>query len=634
MIVNLRSWLLLALVGMGFASGKSYRLERVEQDVYLQSSGLVRVVDTRSFVFEGTYREVYFNIDPHSGGGVRFEKAESLDSRPVVYSVDGNRLSITAGKPDNQGNLPPLATDEARTFRFSYTLSKELDVAPDATLFDRQVLEPVHAPINSYILRLHTPQPVPERFRVFIFTGQARIGTLEFDPAKQVATVRLAPVSENEFVRSRVILASRVFNSQTLSSPHFEKWLKETEDQTKSFREQSRRALEPTPAWVGWLGILPVGLLLMMFSKVLKAYWQGGREPAVEDVGRYYREPAEAIPPGLVPYVLHQQDPRWGKLGIAFSATLLEFARKGNLEFVRQRESSLFGVFGKEETRFRLKEVPKDTGPFEQRVYSILQSADNGDGTISPDELKKYFQSSTTLASQLAQIPREEYEKKHGELIDPASNRQGKAWSLGLTIGGVLLLVAAFLTVPVGIGLFGKVENPVLWSIASLVVLAAALGFSGLGMLILAITAYRSLPRWQPDKLLNARRWAAYRNFLADFSQMEQAPPEHFKLWDYHFVYAAALGVAERYLQNLRNLAQTRGRDIVIPGWVGANTGNLNRSMATVNDIAQMTQSLEQISRNLSNLESALSPKSSGSGGGFGGGFSGGSGGGSSSGAR
>ena len=630
-------WALTALLALGFAFGKSYRLERVEQDVYLQPSGVVRVVDTRTFAFEGTYREVFFNIEPRSGGRVQFEGAAALDGKPAVYKVEDNRLSITAGPEDKNGNLPPLATDESRTFRFSYTLSQEVEVATDAAKFDRQVLEPVHAPLGTYILRLHAPKPVPERYRVFIFSGRGRIGTLEFDPQKQVATVRLAPVSENEFVRSKVILAARVFTTPTVNAPRFEQWLGETEAETAAFRQKARRALEPIPAWVAWLGAIPIGLFLLLFSNVLRAYWQGGREPRVEDVGRYYREPAEEIPPGLVPYVLHQQDPGRGKLGTAFAATLLGFARKGNLELVRYHEAGLFGLFGKDETRFRLVQFPSEGGSFEQRVYQILQQADNGDGTVSPEELKRFFQRSASsgLASILANLPRREYENTHGQLLDPASSRRGIAWGVGLGVAGFLSLFASFFVVPFGLGVFGQFGYSEQSNPTSLVLLALALGAAGLGMLVLCFVAYRSLPRWRPDKLLKARRWAAYRNFLADFSQMEQAPPEHFKLWDYHFVYASALGVAERYLRNLRGLAQIRGQDIVMPRWVGVNTGDLSRSIASVSDIAQVASSLEQVSRNLSSLESALNPRSSGSGGGFGGSFSGGSsGGGSSSGAR
>ncbi|GEM87826.1 DUF2207 family protein [Meiothermus granaticius] len=628
-----KGWGLLVVAGLGVALGKSYHLASVEQDVYLLSSGLVRVVDTRTFVFEGVYREVFFTLEPRSGGQVRFEGASALDGKPAVYQVEGNRLSITAG-PSQKGNLPPLASDEKRTFRFSYTLSNELEVAQDAALFDRQVLEPIHAAIDRYVLRLHAPQPAPELFRVFIFTGQGRIGSLEFDPARQRATVKLAPVGENEFVRSRVLLDPRGFTVRTLNAPRLEAWLKETEAQTQRFRERSRRAQEPIPTWVAWLGAVPIGFFLLLLTNLARAYWQGGREPTVQEVGRYYREPAEEIPPGLVPYVLHQHDPGQGRLGLAFSATLLNLARQGNLELVRHHEPGLFGLFGREEVRFRLHNPPQGSG-FEGRVYAVLQKADGGDGTVSPQEIRSYFQRNPGQASALAALPRAEYEQAHGPLLDPSSSRQGALWTGILGVAGMLSLMAAILTVPLGQGFFAELGYSEASNPTALVILALALAATGLGLLGLSRVAYRSLPRWQPDKLLNAQRWAAYRNFLADFSQMETAPPEHFRLWDYHFVYASALGVAERYLRNLRGLAERQGRALVAPPWVGDTSGGGSSLLASAGQIAQVTQSLEAVTRNLNHLESALRPHSSGSGGGFGGSSSGGSsGGGSSSGAR
>lgn len=153
--------ILAALVFLALAWGKSYSLEQVEQDVYLLPNGLVRVVDVRTWRFDGVFREVFLEIDPRRGGQVRFEEARALDGGPPIrYEVEGNRISLTAGPPDRSGNLPVLAENQRRTFRISYTLSNEVAVAQDAALFDRQVLEPEHAAVGAYLLRLHAPKPV------------------------------------------------------------------------------------------------------------------------------------------------------------------------------------------------------------------------------------------------------------------------------------------------------------------------------------------------------------------------------------------------------------------------------------------------------------------------------------------
>ncbi len=632
--MKLLRWGVLALTLLGFAWGRSYSLERVEQDVYLQADGLVRVVDVRTWRFDGAFREVFLEIDPRPGGRVRFEEASALDDgRPVQYEVQGNRISITAGPPDRSGNLPVLAENQSRIFRISYTLTGEITVASDAALFDRQVLEPEHAAVGAYVLRLHAPQAVPERFRVFIFTGRGRIGTLEFDEARRVATVQIAPLSQDEFVRSRVILASRVFNTPTLNQPRFEQWLQETEEETRTFRERSRQLIEnqQIPGWAWVLAAGPLGLLGVLFAFFTSAYQRYGREPHIEDVGRYYREPAEAIPPGLVPYVMSQGDPGQTMLGRMISATLLDFARRGSVELIRYENPGLFGLFGGVETHFKLVSPPENATGLETEVWNLLRAAAGKDGVVRPLELKNYFQRHPSLLSSMSRRPRAIYEAAHGKLLDARSARVAVHWGGWLVGLGFLFLLLSLILGPILLDNLGGA----VW----VGVLMASGFLSGIGLMAMGLLAFNVLGRWVPDKLLNARRWQAYRNFLADFSQMESAPAEHFKMWDYHFIYAAALGVAERYLRNLRQIAQKRPDVIAVPRWIpGQSLGQTSQVMASSSDmlrqISQMAGGLEQITRNLESLERALKP-SSGSGGGFGGSSRGGSsGGGGSSGAR
>lgn len=632
--MNPLRWGLGVLALLGLAWGKSYSLERVEQDVYLQADGRVQVVDIRTWRFEGTFREVFLEIDPRRGGQVRFEEASALDEGgPIRYEIQGNRISLTAGPPDRSGNLPVLAENQSRTFRISYILTGEVTVASDAALFDRQVLEPEHAAVGAYLLRIHAPQAVPERFRVFIFTGRGRIGTLEFDPAKRVATVQLAPVSQDEFVRARVILDARAFSFRSLNEPRFEQWLRQTVEETRTFRERSRSLIENqrVPGWAWGLAAAPLGLLLVLFAFFIRAYKQYGREPGTEEVGRYYREPAEEIPPGMVPYVMTQGDPGQSMLGRMISATLLDFARRGSVELIHHENPGLFGLFGRTETHFKLVAPPENASSLETEVWNLLRAAAGKDGVLRPDELKKYFQQHPSLQSSMSRRPRALYEAAHGKLLDEQSGRAAMRWGAWLVGLGFLFLLMSLILGPVLLDNLGGA----VW----VGVLMASGVLSGIGLMAMGFLAFNVLARWVPDKLLNARRWQAYRNFLADFSQMESAPPEHFKMWDYHFIYAAALGVAERYLRNLRQVAQRRPEVLTVPRWIpGQTLGQTQQALSSkdiLQQISQMTGGLEQITRNLQSLEQALKPTSSGSGGGFGGSSSGGSsGGGGSSGAR
>lgn len=280
----------------------------------------------------------------------------------------------------------------------------------------------------------------------------------------------------------------------------------------------------------------------------LRAYQRFGREPQTEEVGRYYREPAEEIPPGLVPYVLSQGDPGQLILGRMIAATLLDFARRGAVELLHHENPGMFGQFAGSEARFRLVSLPNNATGLETEVWNLLRAATGDDGVLCPEELKNYFLRNPGLLASMSRRPRAAYEAAYGKLLDAMSRRAAAHWGGWLVGLGFMLLLTSFILGPILLDRLGGA----VW--AGILLGSEVLG--GTGLMAMGLLVFNALGRWVPGKLLNSRRWHAYRNFLSDFSQMESATAEHFKIWDYHFVYAASLGVAERYLRNLRQIAQ------------------------------------------------------------------------------
>jgi uncharacterized membrane protein len=617
-------------LALNVASAKSFRFDSITQDVFLEANGTVRVEDVRVFRFQvdsgESFKRAFLEIVPNAGGRVTFQGVDVLDGKAGgLYTVDGNK--ITWGSP---------AQNETRSFRIRYRLSNELEVAKDAALFDRRTLEDTHKPVGTYTVRVHAPTNSPDRFKVFIFTDNSRIGTLNFDAGKRVATTVLKSVSENEAVRLRVILAGKIFTTRTIQDNRYEQWMGITRSETRDFRDASRNIIEnpsgsqnnggffqpPQPPPInGWLVLAPWGVLAALSSGLLSVYERFGREPKVQDIGKYFREPAEQIPPGVVPFVISQSDPGVGAAGTAISATILDLARRGHIEFVKSRSAGLFGLGARDETHYRLVK-PLDTQastPFERELFRILSQCATGNHTVTPEVLKSYFQSSSTRLSNWVAQPRDWYEKKFGNLLDPSG---GKGWAL--VVPAILLGGASIFG---GFVLIGNLERPEV---------GASVMFAGILLVLGAIFTGASLAKWNPDKLLNARKWLAYRNFLADFSQMETAPSEHYKLWDYHFCYAAALGVADKYLANIGRLMERDPTRFGHAPWImyGGGFNNATSNLSDLQNMIQSVNSLTQITQNLSNLERALDSSSS-SGGGFGGGSMGGSsGGGGSSGAE
>ncbi|MFN3267605.1 MAG: DUF2207 family protein [Deinococcales bacterium] len=594
------------------AVAKSFYFDKIEQDIYFQADGRVRVIDTRTYSFNGDYSKAYLTVD--SRGAVQFEGVQALDGKPFFgSSIDGNTLRWSY-----------RASDESRTFQIIYSMSGELEVAEDGAKFDRQVLEPEHQAVRNYSVRLHAPNGSPDPFKVFVFSRNASLGTLTFDDPRGVASIEMQNVAEDEWVRTFVLLPAGQFTNRTQVGKQLDAWLEGLKIETAAFRNASAQAVArggfappppPPPAWL--LGLPFVGVLFLG-SNIWQTYQKYGREPYIPEVGKYYREPAEHIPPGVVPYVRGVIDPGAGALGVALSATLLDFTRRGFLELGKERKAGFLGVGRKEEVQFEIKKRPQagELSEFEEEIWNLLNRAKGFDNIVTQSELRHYLSSAASSLSVLGSTPRRWYESTHGALLDSSDSQKTNLWIFVPFVVGIIMI---------GIG--------VLLLAGDQSALGGATLFAGFLAVLAGILAAVSLSRWNAEKLLNAKRWAAYRNFLTDFSQLETAPAEHLKLWDYHFVYAAALGVAQPFLKNIRTLAERYPQYYHPPYWIPRSYYADNSDIADLSSQLAAVNSLASLSSNLASLENALS-SSTGTGGGFSGGSSGGSsGGGGSSGA-
>ncbi len=614
--------LLLAFLLAGAAAAQSFSLQDVLQEVFIGSDGTVRVEDTRSLVLNGDFSDrvekgnTYFiNVEPNQGGSVTFESLEALDGGlPVQAKISGNEIAWKV-----------RGANETRTFRFSYTLTDEFEVATDVARLRREFLEVPHEPIRNYTQIIHPPAPSPEQFKVFVFTGSGRIGTLDFAPDFSEAMVKLDELATDEQLGTVLLLDASLFNFQTINRPMEQQWLNELSDQTSGFRRESAQILRdagrgpppapPSPVWAGlvWAGVVAAGLW------VFRSYQRHGREPDIPEVGPYYREPAEDIPPAAVPFVLSQSDPGLKAASPAIAATLLDFARRGYLTLESTTTSGFLGLGSSETVRYHLAKQPDNLTPFEADLWKAFKGAAR-QGTFAAEDLKRYFEKRPSFGQKWVAKPRAWYESTHGSLLDSASN------VAVFTVPPVCFVLAA----GAGFGAFSVNDTSGLLTLSL---------FAGAVLLaIFGVVAAVSLRRWDADKLLNAKRWEAYRKFLSDFSLMRESPAEHYKLWDYHFVYATALGVSKQYLKNLQKLMSAEPDKFVTPVWLYGygSPGGLGR-IPTPGDLETLSRSLNtlsQIETNLGNLNSALSPQTKTGGGFSGGGFGGGgfSGGGSSGG--
>lgn len=591
------------------AQAKSYELDTVDQVVTLDDDGTLYVVDTRTFKFEGEFHNAFLNIDPAPGGAVTFVGVEPQDGQPVRnVRVEGNTLRWQYD-----------ARDQERVFRISYRLTGEVKRASDAALIDRQFVEPDHAPIRHYAFRFVTPRTAT-LLKAFIFTPTGIVGNLQVAP--EIGRLELQmPDVETSFVRVRLLFdEAQVPGVASSGQPNYEAWLGETTNETLAFRSDSARRLagrgergprKPLPtALAGLLALVAIG-----FSGWALTTWRrNGVEPTVGDVGPYFREPPQEIPPAVVPFVTSQQSPGVAAGAPALGATILDFARRKILHFEEHEKEKFLGLGGGKEIHFVLDGPPRDAlAPFEQAVYDMLAEAGEGEGRVTPARFRAFFRRHTSWAMNWVNTPRPWYEAKYGPLL---ASTAGGYMFLFIFLGMVLMIGMLVVSV--------NSANPVVLVVGLLS--AVSCGMFG-------IICGAAMPRWKPETLLRARQWKAYGRFLKDFSAMEEAPPDHYKMWDYHFIYATALGVSENYLANIKKQMKLHPEYFhTTPYWMMTSPHGAYGAGGPV-DLGGMQASLDAVAANLSALNSALTTATSSGGGFSGGGAGGSSGGGGSSGA-
>ncbi|TPW15023.1 MAG: membrane protein [bacterium] len=459
-------------------------------------------------------------------------------------------------------------------------------------------------------------------FKLFLITGRGRVGEMDVQADSGTAHVTVNSLAGDEWARARFLFdPDQVSGLPAGTEPRYDEWLRETSVETQSYRDNVRATLResggasraprtPFPTFLAPILWLVAGTFSWWAFRTWRAH---GVEPEVAGVGEYFREPPEAIPPGAVPFLMDQVSPGLAVAPQAFGATLLDLARRGFLKLDEREKQGFLGFGGGREVDFLLATPPPagELTPFEEDVWRLLREARGDDDRVKPDELVKFFRKRTTWMQNWVENPRSWYEREKEPLL--VGHHGGRMF---LLIGGGIVLMSGLIFV-------GAFSNNTIVFMSGIL--------SGVTAGLFGVICGAGIPKWRPGPLVRARQWRAYRKFLDDFSAMKEAPAEHYKLWDHHFVYATALGVSKSYLANLKKLMAQEPDRFVTPAWIMAGhdpgrLGSLTRNLESIES------NLAGLEANLGALESALS-SSTNSGGGFSGGGAGGASGGGSSGA-
>ncbi len=575
----------------GLALAQRYEWRDVVQVVTIEPSGDVVVDDTRTLWTDDDFGEAFICLE--------LEDGQRVDLLPGSGAVSSGPPATALMQPCSAGTelvVRNATRVSERRVRFHYRLSGTMRFFTDAAQWYWNLIQLDHPPIVGYQLRVEAPGPMAAPYDAYVHryaNPEKPVVTLSDD--RSVLTVTFERIPPGAGVEVDYLMDPDLFEPKGRFPGMEQALIEEARVAGISEGAAARAALRRS----AWWALVPAAIVLFLLVGVVRAYVRHGREPDVQ-VMRYPFEPPSDLPPAAVVALLTQSF-QPGLMGNAFMATIMDLARRGYGEFTSKR--------GRFEMRLDLQRSTEGLQPFEADVLRYLKNAAmtyrRGDPSqLEFREMRSYSQryASAFMQSWGKAVRQWVEAKRGGPLVNAESQRVANAWA-ARAFGGMLVCV---------------------------VVAAAAVGpgrFAGIAgaacSLALAIAAGVAVPRWRPEIAAEVAAWRGFKRTLTDYTRMKDAPDDFFRLWDVYYVYAAALGVAERFLKNLARAAPLRGIDEATvashAAWIGSS-GNLT-------SFADVSRSVMSLSQSLSAASASASSGGSSSGGGGGGGGGGSSGG-------
>ena len=582
---------LVALLVGAHAHGR-FEWRDVVQDVRILPDGSVEVRDERTLWTNEDFGEAFVCVVLRSGERLSLIEGETAALSPGPSAV-GLTQSCSGG---TEVVVRQSQRVQERRVRFAYRLEGTVDAYSDVVQWYWNILERDRPVVLGYRLQVSAPGAMAAPFDAYVMRyanpEEPRV-TLSSD--RSTLTVAFDRVPAGDGVEIRYLMDPALFTVSG-ARPGFEALLRDQAAVSGvQTRERFWRVLRGHWLWA----LLPLAGLAYLGNGILGAYRRVGREPEVAAM-RYPFEPPRDVVPAAVRTVMHQEV-QASSMGPAWFATIMDLARRGHLAFQGEGRSLTIA----------LQPHPADDPleVFEQGVIDYLRSAAGSGRSGRRDP------NSVTIAELRS------YGQRHARLFLARFGSQVKAWAEGY-YGGPYLTPESlaernrWTLRAVGVG---AAIGVVIWLTVDLAMVLSIV--AAVACLALLITASVVLPAWRPEMAVEHAAWKGFKRTLTDYTRMKDAPPDFFMLWDRYYVYAAALGVAERYLRTLQRAAPAAGMDqrsMVSRGvWLGAGSAR---------DLGQMSRSIGSLASALASSGASASSggSSSGGGGGGGGGSSGG----------
>ena len=596
---TLRIFLFFLISIVSFAA--NYRIEKLDIEANLQKDGSMVVSEAVTYDID-EINGVYFDIDAKGYGGITslqvFEDEGHYENNVISYrEVDPVNYEVTENDGVYRIKLYSKNYNNVRTFKFVYTLPEAIKVYDDVAQLNRKMVgQDWQQGIST--VRVTIELPVSKDYdnsNILVFGHGPLTG--EVDKIENTVVYKLDDYYPGDFLEAHILMEPEIFseyNKSKIVHKDMKQELLDMEaklaDEANAERDKARRQpnkfrklFENQGLMLGVLGSI-WGVLMFYIYGIYRR-----RNRVKNSVGKYLRELPDDSSPALVGSFMTDSIS-----GNEILATIVDLIRRKILRLETSEEKSIITLVGNTEKLSA-----------QERVIVDIYINDFGDGKSLDLKSFGFFQ----------KVPMSTARKfeKWKTIIQSEMNRKDLVFE-GFKGMGKNLFYKSLCGIILGIKFFGNILEKAMESKMFLIIIIMGV------ILFISLTKAR-YPR---KELAEAKdKWQAFKNFLSDYSQLEEAKITSVHLWEQYFVYAVALGVSEKVVKAYKKALDMGVIDQGVNKFRTSPIFNtmFNSSFSNLNGIVSRTNSRASFT-----IASSRRSSSFGGGGGFSSGSSGGGG--------
>ena len=589
----LRIFLFFLISIVSFAA--SFRIEKLDIEANLQKDGSMVVSEAVTYDID-EINGVYFDIDAKGFG--ELEDLQVFEDEPNTSSfkeVDTSNYEVSVSDELYRIKLYSKNQNNIRTFKFVYKLPEAIKVYDDVAQFNRKMVGQEWQQGIKYITaKVIVPVPTDyDNSNILVFGHGPLTG--EVDKVENTVVYKLDDYYPGDFLEAHILMEPEIFseyNKSKIVHKDMKQKLLDMEakladeanvERDKAIRQQEmiNKVFEKPGLIFGVLSSI-WGALMYYIHVIFKR-----KNKVKNSVGKYLRELPDNSSPALVGgFMTNSINDN------EILATIVDLVRRKVLTLENSDKNSIIMLTGSTE----------NLSAQEKAIVDIYIN-DFGDGKSLDLKSFGFFQKVPMSVAR-------KFEKWRA-MVQSEMNRKNLTYQ-GLGCLGVIFF--AFF--------------PMIFTFAGLVIGMITGNKMFLLIVVMGIILFVSgaKARYPRKELAEAKdKWQAFKNFLSDYSQLEEAKITSVHLWEQYFVYAVALGVSEKVVK-----AYKKALDMgVINDVQGVNSlayspifnPMFSRSFSNLNGMVSRTNSRASFT-----IASSRRSSLSGGGGGFGSGSSGGGG--------